>query len=287
MITWTRALALSALVAPVLSSCDNETQQAVTPAEPLPEPEFLRFVEIDADNGRLETAVATYRGPKGVDVALVAVVHIGTEGYYAQIQRRLSGYEAALYEMVARKGVDVSEIATGSNPISFLQRGLCRALGLAFQLDSIDYAAKNFVHADMTMSEFSRQWNERGELWKMFLRVMSAQFKREGRSSNLTPAALFEAVRSPDRKARLKNLLAREFAHMDLMLVGGESSEEGDESLLIGERNKAALRVLDQQIAAGRRRLAIFYGAAHMPDFHHRLTRAGYRLVEVEYLDAW
>ncbi len=45
--------------------------------------------------------------------------------------------------------------------------------------------------------------------------------------------------------------------------------------------------MLDQQIAAGRRWLAIFFGASLMPDFHHRLTRAGYRLVEVEYLDAW
>ena len=42
-------------------------------------------------------------------------------------------------------------------------------------------------------------------------------------------------------------------------------------STLISGRNKVALDVLRKEIAAGKKKIAIFYGAGHMPDFQKRL----------------
>jgi hypothetical protein len=42
-------------------------------------------------------------------------------------------------------------------------------------------------------------------------------------------------------------------------------------STLVTERNKKALDVLRRQIKSGKRRLAIFYGAAHMEDMARQL----------------
>ena len=52
--------------------------------------------------------------------------------------------------------------------------------------------------------------------------------------------------------------------------------------------NAAAIDVLRQEIAAGKRKIAIFYGAAHMNDFDTRL-REDFQLepVETDWIEAW
>jgi hypothetical protein len=51
------------------------------------------------------------------------------------------------------------------------------------------------------------------------------------------------------------------------MLYGPEGST------IITERNKKALEVLDREMKRGKRKLAIFYGAGHLPDFEARLKK--------------
>ena len=57
---------------------------------------------------------------------------------------------------------------------------------------------------------------------------------------------------------------------------------------LIDDRNQAAMRVLGKELAKGKKKLGIFYGAAHMPYFEKRL-RDEYDLVPVSthWLRAW
>jgi hypothetical protein len=44
-----------------------------------------------------------------------------------------------------------------------------------------------------------------------------------------------------------------------------------DGSTILTERNKVALKVLADQLKTDKRRLAIFYGAGHLPDMEKRL----------------
>jgi hypothetical protein len=80
-------------------------------------------------------------------------------------------------------------------------------------------------------------------------------------------------------------MMAEQFTDMDVLTsaFGGE-----DGSTLITDRNAAALRVLRRQIDKGDRRIAIFYGAAHMDDFDRRL-REDFALQprETIWLEAW
>jgi hypothetical protein len=58
--------------------------------------------------------------------------------------------------------------------------------------------------------------------------------------------------------------------------------------LLVEDRNKACMKVLQQQLAAGKKKIAIFYGAAHMPDFDKRLKEDfGMKRTTSEWVDAW
>jgi hypothetical protein len=68
-------------------------------------------------------------------------------------------------------------------------------------------------------------------------------------------------------------------------MVAGLEGPNG--SVLVTERNKAAIKVLKQQIAAGKKNMAIFYGAAHMKDMEKRLEDLGFKRQKVEYRVAW
>ena len=90
---------------------------------------------------------------------------------------------------------------------------------------------------------------------------------------------------SKDRDLALKRLMAEQFDDLE----GTMSILEGpDGSSLLSDRNQAAVNVLAEQIKQGKRRLAIFYGAAHMPDIEQRLAkRFGLKAVEQRWIDAW
>jgi hypothetical protein len=55
----------------------------------------------------------------------------------------------------------------------------------------------------------------------------------------------------------------------------------------VTERNKAALRALARTMARGKKNLAIFYGAAHMPDMSQRLEAMGFTPVRTDWRMAW
>jgi hypothetical protein len=111
--------------------------------------------------------------------------------------------------------------------------------------------------------------------WTMLNRLMKEAAAREARGDK--PAGgdvgigdvfgmLFAS--GPARQAKLRRLMAEQFTDME-MLTKAFGGEEG--SAIITDRNKAAVGVLKNEIAKGRRRIAIFYGAAHMEDFDRRL----------------
>ncbi|MEM1304341.1 MAG: hypothetical protein AAGG46_05575, partial [Planctomycetota bacterium] len=88
-----------------------------------------------------------------------------------------------------------------------------------------------------------------------------------------------------DRSRRLKVAMAKQLAQSE-SLLSAFGGEEG--STLITERNKVALEVLEREIAAGRDRIGVFYGAGHLADMDERLRR-DFKLapVGVEWLTAW
>jgi hypothetical protein len=56
---------------------------------------------------------------------------------------------------------------------------------------------------------------------------------------------------------------------------------------LVTERNKAALAVLSDTLAGGKKKIAIFYGAAHMTDMSKRLEAMGFSPVSTQWNMAW
>jgi hypothetical protein len=226
-----------------------------------------------------------------VVVDLVGAVHVGDVAYYRELNQRFKQYDALLYELVAPEGTVVERGRGTSNahPVGALQNGIKTLLELDHQLEEIDYTRPNFVHADMSPDQFLQAMKDRNESFlQMYFRLLGnamahqSEFTAKGESVDFE---LFAALLASDRPRRLKMALAKQLAEMESLMVsfGGE---EG--SVIISERNKIALKVLKEQMAAGKRKLGIFYGAGHLNDMDERL-RKDFQLepVSIIWLTAW
>lgn len=247
---------------------------------------FMRLTEGDDTKPRaLQVALAHYRDGQGRTLDLVGAVHVADRGYFEDLQDRFDDYDVVLYEMVGDPGgAGGPPTSIGLNLVGLLQGGMKDALGLAFQLEEIDYDRRNFVHADMTPAEFSDSMKRREESWMgTFLQLWAASSVTQDPS--VQQAHLLKVLFAKDRQMALKRMMAESLIDQAHVL---EVLADEDGSVLITERNRKALSVLERELDRGARDLALFYGAGHLPDFHRRLTAEyGFELELVEWLDAW
>ncbi len=278
-----------------------------TPAEPAapkapgakapasaPAAEYTRLVETSRWRGRFETAVTTFEDKEGRRVDLVSAVHIGDRAYYEELNRVLRDYERVLYEMVKPDGEPMPEPAPepalSNNPLSLIQRFLSKALELDFQVDAIDYGAKNFVHADISPERLAELVDEKaGGLIGLLLEAILDQLRRGSETQvpeNVPDLGdLLGALFAPDRADRLKMMFGRMLGDVEMAYAGLGTSKL--QEILIAERNKVAVAALRTRLGAGDHRLAIFYGAAHMPDMAERLHELGFRRTASRWITAW
>ena len=94
------------------------------------------------------------------------------------------------------------------------------------------------------------------------------------------------ALFARDRQLRLKRIMAEQMADTEGALAAIGGADGG--STIISERNKKALAVLARELDTGKKKLAIFYGAAHLGDFEKRLIEEqGYQRGDERWLSAW
>ena len=253
-----------------------------------------RFVRIKKENKKsvaLETSITRYSKKVGAEelvVDLIGVVHIGEKDYYDKLNKEFEQYDALLYELVAPEGTRVvkGQKSRGFNPIGGLQNGMKSVLGLQFQLDHIEYSRKNFVHADMTPKEMSDSMTKNDEsVAKMFFKAIGSSMAMQGQANGMSDIALMKALISGDKK-ELRRVMATQMSNMDQAMVMFDGK---DGSTIVKHRNTKCFKILDREIAAGKKKLGIFYGAAHLPDMEERLLGDKYKMKagEQKWLTAW
>lgn len=250
---------------------------------------------VRSSNGTLETSIVTFHNAKGQSVDLVSAVHIGSSAYYKALNNQFKGYDAVLYELILPDEMAGKPLPAGMDTgsgVSGMQHMMATSMGLVTQLEKIDYSAPNFVHADLTQSGLSQKMGERNEDFMGYL--MQALSKassdpKAGTSMGISDEELskvdFGALLSGQAKPQDRKVLRKLFAGA-LSSSGGLMSGMNN-TTLIAERNKQALSVLDRESKSGKNNLAIFYGAAHMPDMQRRLEKAGWRRSSVKWVKAW
>lgn len=266
---------------------DSPATQPVEPGQ------FMRLRD-DGDRGKsLQTAEVTYRNDAGQTVRLVGAIHIAEREYYEQLNTEFASDDAVLYELVKPKDSPLPspgvEAPASDNPISFVQHLMKDVLNLSFQLDVIDYTKPNFVHADLDKEAFEKLQQERGEtlemlLMKQVLQAFNQPEQAAGADADQTLEQLAALLTRPDMDHQIKLLVARQF---DEMQKSGKGLDALGGTVILGERNKAALKVLSDTLAKGDKRISIFYGAAHMPDLAEHLKAMGFAPVSCKWNTAW
>lgn len=269
---------------------------------PVKKAESTKFVRLQRDAQqrplKLETAIVRYgpaAGQTGPTVDLVGAVHVGDRAYYEALNKQLEKYDVVLYELVAPPGTRIPKGGKrADNPLAFVQQIMKFVLDLDLQTERIDYTKSNFVHADMSPEQMAQAMKNRGEDGlTLFLSIASDVLKQQNLQlaggnnaaadgKDLDLASLFL---DPEGPVKLKQIMAGQMEAF--------SSPEGGlgrtlKTILISDRNKAALKVLESEIAKGHKKIAIFYGAAHMPDFEKRLQKDfGLERKSQQWLAAW
>lgn len=265
--------------------------------------DFIR-VDEDAKALRLQTGVTRYQ--KGdVTVDLIGAVHIADAKYFTQLNKEFTPYESLLFEMVG--GADKAAALKGGEADAADETGkggeadgkaaveakdpmmqmlgnvyavVSKLLKLQGQKEGIDYTAKNFVHADLSLEEFEKLQAEKGESLIGFA-LQNANQGKEGGAPAMDTNKLLMALIQGDANA-VKRQIVGTLGQGDDQVVAFAGN-----SVIIGDRNVKCLQVLDEQIKGGKKKLGIFYGAAHFPDMEKRMLKDGYRKVSHRWLTAW
>ena len=285
-----------------------------------------RFIQVRYDEFKspvsLQTASAKYilPGPDGktqLEVVLEGVIHIGDRSYYREFNRRFRHYDAVLYELIAPP----EKLIPSSNdkrphPLRILQQVSAEGLGFASQIDEIDYKAPNMIHSDLSPTELASLTKGRGDdQVTMLLEIFTDILRKNNIKSKETrdtqddadspsdsepsdnetdasdaddepsPILSLRLLADPDGAVKIRRLLATNFDKsppLEAMLRPSQLAT------LIEARNARALEVFQEQLDAGKRRIALFWGAGHMADFEHQLVLTyGVRPAGIVWRDAW
>lgn len=250
---------------------------------------------------RLATSIVRIEGEfraddgqtRPVSVDLIGAIHLGEAAYYERLNAEFKEYETVVFELVAAKGFDVKDLAANkkakneepSSPldaIPLLQQSLADALGFVNQIDGIDYSAANLKRGDADANDFLVRLASGGDIPNFFAdsTLDSLLSPDSGRLEGWALACLL----AKDKRLALRRLFADELAQTEL---AGEPNER--ETALIHFRNEIAINVAKKELEAGKTKIAVFYGAAHLDDLARRVekTLTDPRRSEPRWITAW
>jgi hypothetical protein len=248
----------------------------------------------------LETAIARYvsaNGEGGLVVDLIGAVHVADRSYYEALNNQFEQYDVLLYELVAPQGTRIPKGGKRDqdNPIAMLQKVMTQVLALDAQVEHVDYTKKNFVHADLSPAEMAEAIRKRGDTgFTLFLSIMADLLRQQNLqelnrkkspSRNEPEMDLFALLLDPNSAVKLKRLMAEQF---EALSSPGTALGNTLTTILISDRNQAAMKVFQKELARGKKKVGIFYGAAHLPDFEKRLREDfGLKKESERWLSAW
>ena len=176
---------------------------------------------------------------------------------------------------------------------------MAESLGLAFQLDTIDYERPNFRNSDLTIEQIAqliaREGAPGGKPSKTAQEFQKLMEMMEGDS--LVGALITAGMKLIGSSPKLQAMMKLAMIEMLGRFKGDMSQFQGLPpewqrliEILIRARNEEVIK--DLQTELGKRSpaksIAIFYGAAHMEDFERRLTHnMNYRHSREEWLPAF
>lgn len=233
-----------------------------------------RFIRsTDSNTGQvLETRSTLLRHPKtGREIHLVGMVHIGEAGYFKTIRRHIENESRVFYEGV--KGSENSRLLTS---LMSLYARIAALTDLEVQNRSLVDGKSGWERVDMSERELtgrlgdtSRELTDLIDVSNMLLEVVEPM----NDTHHLLPKGIMDGMIRSSLLGRLadpkKDNLLKSFY-----------------DVILNERNDLVLERIKTEFENGTtNRIAVVYGAAHMPGLMASLHKDGFRPVMGS--DAW
>lgn len=300
----TAALLVAVSPAMLLSQDATEADDnAPAPTTAIKKRETTKFVRVLRDEYKspvaLQTATAKYvlkdeQGNVTLELFLESAIHVGDPAYYRGFNQRFKHYDAVLYELIAPEDRQIPNADSENlHPAQLLQQIVSDGLGFAHQIAEVNYKADNMIHSDLSPKEMAAARKKRGEddfvlLADMFLDLVKQMNRNasagEDDAEGETAAFDLELLSDPDGGVKIRRMLATTFNGAD----AATALRPTQHASIIRDRNGRAMKVLQEQLDKGKRRVALFWGAAHMPDFERQLILAyGVEPAGVNWRSAW
>ena len=262
---------------------------AAAPVAPPAGTPFVRFDEDGHGGGQMQAAVGSYHSDAGVTVDLVSTVHIGDVAFFRQLAKRLNGYDAVLFELVAPRGEPATEEGVNDQ-----QRRIAADMALENQGPHMNYDRPQFVHADLDLEDIRQQETAAHGTFKGAMGEGPGLAAAAGPDDTAGLRAVYADLVAAKAVARSNprehtRLMRRAYSRLLAVTAApapGSTYPAGME-VLVGSRDQHVMDVLGQQVEAGKTHLAILFGGAHMVDLEHRLLSHGYVRQSLTWTTAW
>jgi hypothetical protein len=227
----------------------------------------MQLIEVSVIGVR-SAVVTLRRSDSPMRFVLYPMMHLGTETFYRQVSRRLSGCQ-----LIVAEGVSGRSILTSALTMAYRLPGRRRRLGLVKQQIDLAGLGVPVIRPDLTAAEFKHGWRALPVLQRTMIiciaPVMAVGFFLFGTRRMLSRYANVDDL--PDQMQSQVRDQAGEF-----------------EELIVDSRDRLLLSALDaihDERCSESIAIAVVYGAGHMPAVvHHLLGRHGYRAREAEWL---
>jgi hypothetical protein len=251
------------------------------PADAGERPEtYVRWVRNGDDQG-LETGTARWHhDATDTTVFMVGVVHIADRSYFGQLQRFLDSCDLVLFEGVGRGAADEADLQRLDTMMQ-MQMSLRGALGLDFQKDCVDYDRPFWRNSDVPIDEVLAELESRGAALPTDNPLVA------GLAKLVLGMAASGGERDPAYRDSLKTRIGPILAKADEIF--SRPAMDGMRGAILEHRNAFVAEDLQRELAEGPRgrRIAVFYGAGHLPDLDDRLAALGLRFEGSAWHRAW
>jgi hypothetical protein len=221
----------------------------------------------------VRSAVITFRRPDSpMQIVLFPMLHLGTKSYYQAVTARLRECQLVVAEGVSGRSAHASLLT-----MSYRLLGRSRRLGLVVQDLQLGALGIPVVRPDMTGSDFDSRWREAVPRVHRFLILLAVPLFAVGMLLFGSRRVLGRYLALDDLPSESQAMTASAFEDMERVIVHDR------DALLID-----TLASIHQERSAEAIRVAVVYGAGHMPGVAAVLVaRLGYRARSAEWLTAF
>ena len=231
-------------------------------------PSFIRTVKYGSDHLALQTACHVLQKAAYPTIQLIATIHVGEFNYYKKLQKITSQADLVLHE-----GID-NQDRRSYNPNNSIYRGIAKKSKLVTQCSVMSYKNNNYRCCDLSMKVLNQL---------LYSESPDNQNSAEEKFYSIQQK-WFDDAKNSDALLQFNRRTVKSVAFQRLQLIAMGLDPHNNvintnlNHVVLDHRNKHVISNIKQILENEKhQKIAVLYGAAHMPGIANWLLKHGYK----------